>query len=327
MTTMNARFDLSGSGLRLIAAGDPLWQDLRPDASKAYVGFEICKALPHVAGPEMHGRHFGFHPQVLAQNHQKLLHQQTNLGHALAAYGAYRDRIVGTVVGVAFPANYGRRWELAESPEAAPAMQCVAVLHKRAEGVARLIGNHQSSKEVSSVSIEASSTELHIYDPGDRSISPITEAVEKYGGAVQWSEKEGWQAGEFEGRQLAFAPGGTNGSVEFEGVGYVARPADSAARITNIRAVRAETEHGLMLAAMAPAEWEPGDEVCWTPILAGRDAGRATVLEVITEGRCEVGGRMLEADAQFPILRLKVAGRAAEILRSAASVKKSARKS
>lgn len=314
------RFDLLGENLRMIAAHDPLWAGLVPDGAKAYVGFEICRSLPHVAGPELHGRYFGFHPAVLARSHRKLLHQQTNLGHALAAYGAPRDRIVGTVVGVAFPEKPGGWRELPESPAAAPAMQVVAVLHKRAEGVARLLGNHQSGRVPHSVSIEAAGGDLHIYDPGERTITPLTDAIERYGEEViRRDPEQGWQAGAFEGRQLAFAPGGEAGSVEFEGVGYTPSPADRAAKITDIRA---ETEGGLMIAAMARAPWEPGDEVAWIPVLAARDAGRGTVCEVITEGTWQVAGRSITADAAFPLLRIKVAGKKLEVIRSAAGVRK-----
>jgi len=309
---------LTASSLRVIAAGDALWKGLRPDASKAYVGFEICRALPSIAGPESSGRYFGIHPQVIANSYQSLLHQQTNLGHLLKAYGATRDRIVGTVVGVAFPEKPGRGWQIPESVDQAPIMQVVAVLHKKAEGVDRLIGGHQSAKKPQSVSIEAFSTDLWIYDPEDRSFTRLAEAPEKFGESV-WKDPElGWMAGKFEGRQLAFAPGGESGKTDFEGVGYTPTPAEREAKITNIRA---EMESGMMIAAMACADWEPGMTVKWTPILAGRDAGKGEVVEVITEGSHLVGGRRLEADVAHPLLRVKVRGRG-EFLRSAASLKK-----
>ncbi len=313
------KFNVAGGGLRVIAAGDPLWQNLKPDDAKAYVGFRICKSLPAIAGPESHGRYFGTHPQVIANSYKSLLHQQTNLEHLLKVHGARRDRIVGTVVGVAFPEKPGRGWEIPESVEAAPMIEVVAVLHKFAEGVDRLIGGHQSSKKPQSVSIEAWSPHPYILDPGDMEFVALAEAVDRFEGAVTYTEERGWQAGMFEGRQLAFAPGGADKTVNYEGVGYTGTPAEKPAHITEIRA---ELEDGVRLAATAGAEWEPGMDVSWTPVLWGRDAGRGTVVEVITEGEHRVGGILQKADAAHPLLTVKVAGKNLKVTRSAATLKK-----
>jgi hypothetical protein len=313
------RFNVAGGGLRVIAAGDPLWKGLEPDDAKAYVGFRICKSLPSIAGPESHGRWFGTHPQVIANSYRSLLHQQTNLEHLLKFHGARRDRIVGTVVGVAFPEKPGRGWEIPESVEKAPMIEVVAVLHKYAEGVDHLIGGHQSSKKPKSVSIEAWSPHPYILDPGSMEFVPLAEAEARFAGAVTWTEEKGWQAGLFEGRQLAFAPGGTDKIVQYEGVGYTGTPAERPAHITEIRA---ELADGVRLAAMARADWEPGMEVRWTPVLWGRDAGRGTVVEVITEGEHRVGGVLQRADAAHPLLTVKVAGKRARVTRTAASLKK-----
>ncbi|MCX6878660.1 MAG: hypothetical protein NTW21_33335 [Verrucomicrobia bacterium] len=109
------------SELSLLAANDPVFTDLKPDDFKGYFRFRIATAFPAVIGPEMYGRHFGFHPQVLVNSYRSLLHQQTNLGHLLKAYGTYRDRIIGSIVGVSV-ANLqrgGGKQKLAASADAA----------------------------------------------------------------------------------------------------------------------------------------------------------------------------------------------------------------
>jgi hypothetical protein len=316
----NQKFPVLAVDLRTIAANDPLWKGLQPDSNKAYVGFRICKSLPYVSGPEMHGRYFGMHPQVLADSYLSLLHQQTNLRHLLKAYGANEDRIVGTVVGVAFPEKRGSKWEIPGSEADAPMIDVVAVLHKKAAGVAKLLGDHQSNRLPQSVSIEAVSKTVLIYNPGDGSFVTIQEAVGKYGDKVVYRDEEkGWQAGkDADGHQLVFLQGGLDGKVDFEGVGYTPNPAEKAAHITEIRA---ELEDGWRVAAMASMEWEPGMEVQWHPILSS-DAGGGEIIEVITEGEHWVSGEKVAADAVHPVLRVKVRGKKLEVLRTAAFVQK-----
>lgn len=121
------------SEVSFLAANDPVFSDLKPDDFKAYVRFRVATAFPALIGPEMHGRVFGFHPQVLVNSFRSLLHQQTNLGHMLKAYGAYRDRIIGHVVGVSV-ANLQRssKQVIAATADAAQYLDVDAVIYKAA---------------------------------------------------------------------------------------------------------------------------------------------------------------------------------------------------
>jgi len=182
------------------AGGSPIWQGIAPDDWKAYVEFDICHALPNIHGPEMHGRVFSYHPQVLALSARSLLHQQFNLGHLLKAYGHYKDRIIGNIVGVNFPtAPMGRAWEIPETAEQAPAIKALAVVWKIADGVDRFLGKHLSGKERQSVSIESISPTANygVYDPGDRSITPIQGARrhDVRGGDGRGRGVGGWSTG------------------------------------------------------------------------------------------------------------------------------------
>lgn len=305
-----------------VHAGSELWPEVMPDNYKAYVEYEICTSLPNIIGPEMHGRVIGYHPQVLANSYRSLLHQQNNIGHSMKVYGATRDRIVGTVVGVAFP-EMTEAWVMPESLATAPKIKVLAVVHKAAEGVEKLLGKHLTSREKMSVSIESTclTRDYSVFDPSDESFINLLSAPEKFGKDIMWFDKKrGLQIKKFEGRQLVLCPGGESGVVEFMGVGFTPTPAEKIAQITDIRA---QIGDGMMMvAAMAALEWDAGDEVCWSPIIAGLDAGRGTVLEVIHEGEVWSHGRHLKATAIHPLLRVKVLGKKLEIIRTTASLKK-----
>ena len=159
-----------------VLAGSEMWPEVKPDNFKAYLEYEICTSLPNIIGPEMHGRVIGYHPQVLANSYRSLLHQQNNLGHSMKVYGATRDRIVGTVVGVAFP-DSSEPWAVPASVAEAPKMRVLAVVHKAAEGVEKLLGKHLASREKMSVSIESTgpAKELAVFDPADGSFVNVRE--------------------------------------------------------------------------------------------------------------------------------------------------------
>lgn len=306
----------------LSAAGSPLWSGLAPDDWKAYVEFDICHALPNIHGPEMHGRVFSYHPQVLAMSAKSLLHQQFNLGHLLKAYGHYKDRIIGTIVGVSFPSPpFGRAWDIPEKTEDAPAIKAVAAIWKIADGVDRFLGKHLGGKERQSVSIESISPTANygVYDPGDRSIRTLEEAAAEFGKALWVDPKNGLLVGKHMGRQLALLPGGKDKAVFFRGVGATPTPAEKTAKIVDIRA---EVGGMMMEAAMAQLEWEAGSEVCWEPIFKGLDAGRGMITEVIEEGDVSVHGTKLKATPADPVLRIKILGKALEVCRHSSFVKK-----
>lgn len=310
----------------MLSAGDSLLKGLRPDDYKAYFHFRICTAFPNVIGPEMHGRYFGFHPQVLVNSYESLLHQQTNLGHMLKIYGAYRDRIQGGIVGVSVGKGGGlyrpgSKIAIPETVADAPYLDVVAVLWKMAEGNKELLGKHMSAREKTSVSIEVGTTaaDLQIYNPSDRSIHTMEDALAQWPDLIKRDKKMGIQIGKVDGVQFAFAAGGAAGSVPFRGVGYTPNPAEkNTARIINFAA--AEEEQDVAFAAMCMQDWEPGQPIRWEPVLHGRDAGRGVVKEVIYEGKLSRFGTTKIASDKDPLLLVQVHGKRMEVLRHASSV-------
>jgi len=129
----------------------------KPDESKAYMQFSIQHAMPSVAGPTMKGNYLAYHPAVIDRSHRGLLHQQLNLEHRIKRYNPEqisRDRIVGAIVAVKFPPQPPMGWKIGDDAQHAPAIRAVATIFKKAEGVPRVIGEHQGSKEKWNNSIE-----------------------------------------------------------------------------------------------------------------------------------------------------------------------------
>lgn len=309
--------------VELLAAHDPVWSQFQADDYKGYVRFRICTAFPNVIGPEAHGRYFGFHPQVLANSYKSLLHQQTNLGHVLEAYGGYKDRIMGGIVGVSFPDNHGRKWEIPDDVSKAPFLDCVAVFWKLASGVKNMVGNHQTSRQKTNVSIEVGTTieDLSVYDPRDRSILSLADAMAAHPKLITVAPKKGIQIGQVDGVQFAFAAGHADGAVPYKGVGYTPNPAEwKTAKVVELRA--AYECGSACMAAMAVPEWDRGMDVAWQPIFHGSDAGRGTVTEVITEGAHTRHGMTKRATPEDPLLDIKVHGKKLNVLRHSSSVKK-----
>jgi hypothetical protein len=313
----------SETEISLLSANDPVFTDLKPDDYKAYVRFRIATAFPNVIGPEMHGRYFGFHPQVLANSYRSLLHQQLNLGHLLKAYGAYRDRIIGGAVGVSV-GNLQRqpRQTITGSAESAQYLDVIAVIYKAAEGVRDLLGSHLSSRQKQSVSIESGApiADHWVYDPRDASLMPIQAAMEAYPKLISTHKEKGLQIGKVDGVQFALAPGGDSGTIQFRGVGVTPNPAET--RTARIIDLVASHEQDLCYAALCLPQWQPGQPVRWTPILLGSDAGSGTVTEVIPQGSITRHGMTKTASESDPLLEIQVRGKNLRIVRHASSVVK-----
>jgi len=77
-------------------------QVLRADKSSAYVEFFLSHGFPVTT---IDGT--GIHPQVVANSYRTMLHKVFDLNHLMKGYDPEnnpRDRILGTIVGVEFPA-------------------------------------------------------------------------------------------------------------------------------------------------------------------------------------------------------------------------------
>ena len=123
-----------------------------PDKYSAYIEFYLAHALPVITCDQT-----ALHPQVVANSWPSLLNKVFNLGHLMVANDPEhnaRDRVLGTIVGVEFPAAPPGGWKVMASRLNAPGIRAVAVVHRQAEGVEDVLRTHFSGKVRWTVSME-----------------------------------------------------------------------------------------------------------------------------------------------------------------------------
>lgn len=281
--------------------------EYRPDLFKAYITFDICHSFPQILGPTSTGGFLGYHPAVLEANHRSLLHQWMNLRHKTKANdvaGKERDRIVGCIVSTWFPPAPPLGWKIPETKEQAPCIKACAVLFKLAEGMNRVLGDHQTSRQPWSVSIEVDATidQLGLYLPSTREIWPLSLAPDDLLEAVSVDRRSGnLVVGQARGEQLAFAYGNTSGQIFFRGVGMTPNPAEKTARITSIMAEDGSRLYGI--AAEGIEEALLIEKQCRWGAYAGR------IREVKKEGTLihPTQGWHLAASEEDPALKIYLA--------------------
>lgn len=245
---------------------------LVPDATKAYVEFRLAHAFPVMSKDRT-----AFHPQVVDNSHASMLHQVFNLAHLMKANetednAIARDRILGSIVAVEYPRTPAMGWACQEKRSAAPGIRAVAVLHKRAEGVARIMGEHHSGRRRWSVSLEANlslDASGFLLRAGDQSRSRDKkrwEALKEDFETPQDLLELGWvyvpclkapeelldclettdslKMNPWEGLETVILVGGLDGAVHFKGVAMapLGTQKEEEARIANLLAAEAWTE-------------------------------------------------------------------------------------
>lgn len=305
----------------LHAGAHPVFGELVPDASKAYVTFRCCRALPNIIGPEMNGRTFGFHPQVLANSYRSLVHQHTNFHHKMRSYQtASRDHVNGCVLAVAMRTSPARRFEIGEF-EDAPDLLVMGVMFKAASGVPKMLGEHQASRQEWAVSCEAAYQwgEAGVYDPRERAVKLLDELA---GTDLEAAVRISPQNGEIklrrlpDGTDLALAIGGREEACHFRGIAYTPAPAEKYARIEQINA----QDQDYALVAASEPEWYPGLELRWNAYSPG-GWGRGVVAAVHYEGAFVHRGYRFRASAPNPVLHVKLPS-GSLIYRHASTVRK-----
>lgn len=212
-----------------------------PDEAKAFLTYEICRTMPHVAGPASSGNYTTLFPAVVAKCHETLRNQQLNREHEIVAYdpeGIERDRIIGAIVHTVFD------WDgnLPETAAEAPVIDATAVIWKQAEGVAQLIADYLSGEFQPAVSIEMTATydNLGVFQPSTRKVFDLLDLPDEILYAISEDEDSGhlMLGKTAAGEQLAWAYGKEDGDVLFRGTGVVAYPADETAKIKEINAAK-----------------------------------------------------------------------------------------
>ena len=287
----------------------------KADAWKAYVTFDICQSLPALAGPVQSGNWVGYFADTLAASHGSLLHQQFNLRHAVKAYNGpvkagqapaiARDRIVGCVVATSFP-KAPRSWMNAQNPDGATGcITACAVIFKLAEGVPKLLGDHLTSRQKQSVSIECITglDNIGIWQASTRTLAPIDAPPDAFLPALAYEDAQGQpypglpHVGQLNGEQHAVVYGLGGRAVSMRGVGMTANPAERTAKITALQAERADCDRYALAAEEVPVALV-GREVIFKTGRVGR------IVAVTCEGEARLGGLRMNATPEDPVLRL-----------------------
>ena len=230
----------------------------KPDATKAYCEFVMSHSWPVVT---FYGE--ALHPAAIAASYESLLHQPVNFGHQLRSYDAekiFRDRILGSVVGVEFagrPSPTG--WKLPGTVAEAPGIRAVASLFKAADGADRIIGKHQTGRKPYTVSMEVSyanpeSGFMVQATPGTIAPGwdyiPLSGATESLRATRDWKQlrmatkrSSGGYHGEWKDaggtREVFWLMGGLTGqNNHYKGVGIVEAGAEPTAEIVQMLAAR-----------------------------------------------------------------------------------------
>jgi hypothetical protein len=237
-------------------------QKLLPDASKAYAEFSIAHAWPVITawGTAMH-------PGTVANSWPSMLHQVFNLAHLMKSYDTSkekneipRDHVLGSIVAVEYPPTPAGGWRLSNN-SAAPGIRAAAVIHKHAERVPKILGEHLGGRHKWTVSMEVDYSLLHSgFVVGQRpeakkaqeslmaETTPeeftvlgmgyvgIEQAPDALLDTYDFAARKMRPNVTWEGLPVTMLKGGVNGQVHFRGVGLVRYGAEREAQIAQILA-------------------------------------------------------------------------------------------
>ena len=242
-------------------------QKFAPDESKAYARFTLARAWPAITA---YGTNL--HPGTVANSYQSMLHQVVDYDHRIRAYDpkkndgtkedesrVARDHIIGAVVAVDFPRTPHGGWKLGNNRDQAPAIDGVAVIHKQAERVPGILGEHLGGRHKWTVSLEmehkileggfvvgnrAKATKKQEAFMADQ--TPPELSADGFGYVTvesapdellsTYSMQKRRIVNTWQGLPVSFMQGGLNGSVHFMGVGIVRYGAEREAEIQQILA-------------------------------------------------------------------------------------------
>ncbi len=237
-----------------------------PDDTKAYARFTLGRSYPVVTA-------YGtcVHPGTVGNSFQTMLHQLVDYDHQLKVYNPgdkeksasnpeiRQDRIIGTVVAVDYPKTPFGGWKLGGDKAQAPAIEGVMVIHKQADKVKQVLGEHLAGRHRWTVSMEMGFSML---DSGfvvaqaakgnkaqqelmaDQTPPELTDLGLGYV-AVQSAPKELLDCfsptkrrivSTWGGLPVSLMQGGINGEAHFKGIGIVRYGAEREAEINEILA-------------------------------------------------------------------------------------------
>lgn len=296
----------------------------KPDAAKAYIECAVCHSLPAGrftgAGGAANGNELGLWASVIAASHGSLLHQQLNIRHQLKTYADdpknKHDRIIGCVVATQVvasksgrmrgPSNVTESMGSSWTDGADCHIAALMVVHKLADGVNRLLGDHITSREEQSVSIEmeCKMQQLGVMNPATGEHHSFASLPDAWAETIQWKDAAGVPyaglpvLGSIDGTRLVMTYGNPGDAIAFNGIATTPNPAENKAKITNVLC----EDDGSRLRIAA----ERVDEValCGRTVRLPKTGREGRVAAVLTQGS-RYGHK---ATAEAPLLQV-LAGR------------------
>jgi hypothetical protein len=245
---------------------------LVPDESKAYAEFNISHPWPVVTA---YGT--AMHPGTVANSWPSMVHQVFNLAHLMKAYDTSkekneipRDYILGTIVAAEYPQTPLGGWKLAQDKTALPSIRAAAVIHKHAERVPKVLGEHLGGRHRWTVSMEVNysilssgfvvmnraeankkaATLLNEFTPDEFTNQglgyvAIENAPEELLSTYNFEKRRMNPNASWQGLPVVLLKGGINGQVHYQGVGLVRHGAEREAQIQQILASDPDAVEGL----------------------------------------------------------------------------------
>lgn len=223
-----------------------------PDITKGYFRFKISHGFPIRTA---YGT--GLHPAVVAKNWRSMVHQNINWNHHVAEYfkdSKITDRITGCVIAAQFSAPPTGGWTINMKDQ--PFIDALGVYFKQAQGMTKIVGEHQTSRHNYTVSMEiryvfedsgfaidrqggGAIPAFKDHTPNDFSSAgfdycPVSKAPEAL--LKTFSVKKLAVTEKYEGRQVTLLMGGANGGIHYTGVGIVKYGAEPTAQILRLAA-------------------------------------------------------------------------------------------
>lgn len=246
-----------GGVLRLCAGDAPTLhcdgRSFTPDSSTAYAEVFLSHGVPVLTA---HGE--GLSPWTVKRSFRSMEGKPVNREHRMVAYdaGAKSDAIIGYVAAV----EYAWDGRLATSEDRAVGLRCVVGLHKKAQGMATLLGRQQARAEYAvSMEVEYFNSESGFLVRGSGlnptpaewtaagwSYIPSALASQELLATRDWKKARmngrrpgvAGACGFYQGMETYWLMGGLDGTVHYAGIGWVKYGAEPTARVGLVLASR-----------------------------------------------------------------------------------------
>lgn len=236
-------------------------QRFEPDEGSAYVEFRLAHGFPVVSA---YGT--AVHPGTIANSWRSLVGKPLNFNHQMRANDRSKDKdeirrdyVLGAVMAAEYPTTPFGGWKVGSDAAASPGIRAVGVIHKLAEKVPQILGEHLGGRHRWTVSMEMGwnmAESGFIVGTPDKARGKVASLLKEttpeefsalgygYVPAVHapdellgcWNYDKHCVGGAWEGLPVRVLMNGVGGQTQFAGVGLVRYGAEREAEIQQILA-------------------------------------------------------------------------------------------